>query len=89
MLLSKNVDHKMCQHSVFVDHSNLERTMALSRCSLYITYVIKAGLIRMVNRYNNVAAGSRVLRTTEGGEALEVGAALLCVRQTVLSSCPK
>ena len=79
----------MCQQGFFVDHSNLERTMALSRCSLYITYVIKAGFIRLVNRYNNVAAWSRVLRTTEGGEALEVGAALLYVRQTVLSSCPK
>ena len=79
----------MCQHSVFVDHSNLERTMALSRCSLYITYVIKAGLIRMVNRYNNVAAGSRVPHTTEGGEALEVGDTLLYLRQTVLSSFPK
>ena len=79
----------MCQHSVFVDHSNLERTMALSRCSLYITYVIKAGFIRLVNRYNNVAAWSRVPRTTEGGEALDGDDALLYLKQTVPSSCPR
>ena len=79
----------MCQHRKIVDHSNLERTMVLSRCSLYITYVIKTGFIRILTCYNNVEARSRVQRTTEGGEALEVGDTLLYLRQVVLSSCPR
>ena len=95
IVYSRGSQISLCQHSYFVDSSNLEMAEALSGCLQLLLLLLarcvwrKPSYICLITHPNSGMMMSRLRSTASGGPTLILAArCYTCIRQRDQSSCP-